>query len=291
MATSNIENDLPSTDTEDDDSNPLDILTNLFTSHQEPDPDDPSAMSLVDHLEELRRRIFKVLLAVAVFSIVGFVFREQLMTFLTWPLPATSNALGHGNQRLVATGLGEAFTTELLVAIAAGFVASLPVVLYQTWSFVAPGLYSHEKKHAVPFIIVGLVMFLAGLSLGYIVLQYPVSWLVNFASDNFTELVSASSYFTFVAYFLLAFGVAFEIPLVLTFLSIVGMITAETLKKKRAISHVGLWIAATVITPGADIYSPIILGVSMSCLFELSIIFIRITAHMRARSAANTAEV
>jgi sec-independent protein translocase protein TatC len=272
--------------TSDIEDNPLDILTNLFTSSEEPDPNDPSAMSLVDHLEELRRRIFKMLIAIVVFAIVAFVFRQQIMTFLTWPLPASANALNHGgNQRLVATGLGEAFTTELLVSFAGGFVAALPVILYQVWAFVAPGLYAHEKKNAVPFIIVGLILFIAGLTLGYIVLQYPVAWLVNFGADNFTELVSASSYFTFIAYFMLAFGVVFEIPLVLTFLSIIGMITAETLTKKRAVAHVGMWIAATIITPGADLYSPIILGVAMSCLFELSIIFIKVTQHMRNRNA------
>jgi len=272
--------------TSDIEDNPLDILTNLFTSSEEPDPNDPSAMSLVDHLEELRRRIFKMLIAIVVFAIVAFVFRQQIMTFLTWPLPASANALSHGgNQRLVATGLGEAFTTELLVSFAGGFVAALPVILYQVWAFVAPGLYAHEKKNAVPFIIVGLILFIAGLTLGYIVLQYPVAWLVNFGADNFTELVSASSYFTFIAYCMLAFGVVFEIPLVLTFLSIIGMITAETLTKKRAVAHVGMWIAATIITPGADLYSPIILGVAMSCLFELSIIFIKVTQHMRNRNA------
>jgi sec-independent protein translocase protein TatC len=272
MATSNIEDD------------PLDVLTNLFTSDEEPDPNDPSAMSLVDHLEELRRRIFKVLIAVLVFSIVAFIFREQIMNFLTLPLPASANALGHG-KKLTVTGLGEGFTTFLLLSIAGGFVAALPVTLYQTWAFVAPGLYAHEKKYAVPFIIVGLILFLAGITLGYIVLQYPVAWLVNFGSDSFTELISVNSYFTFVAYFLLAFGVVFEIPLVLTFLSVIGMITAETLTRKRAVAHVGMWIAATVITPGADLYSPIILGVAMSCLFELSVIFIKVTTHLRARNA------
>lgn len=277
MATRNIEDD------------PLAILGDLFSNNdEEPDPDDPSAMSLVEHLEELRWRIFKSLIAIVLFAIVAFVFREQIMTFLTKPLPHSANALGHGNQSLVATGLGEGFTTELLVSAAVGFLASLPVILYQVWAFVAPGLYKREKKYAAPFIVVGMVLFIAGLALAYVVLQYPVSWLVNFASDNFTELVSAGSYFTFVAYFMLAFGVVFEIPLVLTFLSLIGMITAETLTRKRAAIHVGMWIASTVLTPGADFYSPIILGVTMSCLFELSIIFIKITTRMRAKDEAAT---
>jgi sec-independent protein translocase protein TatC len=276
--------------TSDVDDNPLEAITSLFTGGEEADPNDPSAMSLVEHLEELRRRIFKILIGLVLFSIVAFIFREQIMTFLTWPLPAQANALGHGNQKLVVTGLGEGFTTYLLLALAGGFVASLPVTLYQVWAFVSPGLYAHEKKHAVPFIIVGLILFLAGISLGYVVLQYPVAWLVNFGADTFTELISVNSYFTFVAFFLLAFGVVFEIPLVLTFLSIVGIISAETLTKKRAISHVVMWVAASFLTPGADLYSPVILGVTMSCLFELSVFFIKLTTKMRARNAANEVE-
>lgn len=276
--------------TSDVDDNPLEAITNLFTGGDEADPNDPSAMSLVEHLEELRRRIFKILLALVLFSIVAFIFREQIMNFLTWPLPAQANALGHGERKLTVTGLGEGFTTYLLLALAGGFVASLPVTLYQIWAFVSPGLYAHEKKNAVPFIIVGLVLFLAGISLGYVVLQYPVAWLVNFGADTFTELISVNSYFTFVAFFLLAFGVVFEIPLVLTFLSMVGIISAETLTKRRAISHVVMWIAASFLTPGADLYSPVILGVTMSCLFELSVFFIKLTTRMRARREATEIE-
>lgn len=276
--------------TQQQEQNPLDLLGNIFSGGDDnQDANDPSAMTLVEHLEELRWRIFKSLIAIVIFSIVAFVFRVQIFNFLTWPLPADANILGRGARKLVVTGVAEGFTTYLLVAIAAGFIISLPVILYQTWAFIAPGLYAHEKKHAVPFIVAGLVLFVAGLSLGYVVLQYPISWLINFASDNFTNLISAGNYFTFIAYFLLAFGIMFEIPLVLTFLSIIGVISAETLTRKRAVAHVGLWAASTVITPGADPYSPIFLGVSMSCLYELSIIFIKITARMRAKEEAGAA--
>ncbi|HEU5375984.1 MAG TPA: twin-arginine translocase subunit TatC [Ktedonobacteraceae bacterium] len=279
MATGNI-------DQQDD---PLATLGGLLFNNDDGDPNDPTAMTLVDHLEELRWRIFKSVIAIAVFSVVAFIFREQIMAFLTWPLPSQANALVKSGHTLTVTGIGEGFTTFLKLSIAGGFVAALPVILYQTWAFVSPGLYQHEKKHAVPFIVVGLVLFLAGLTLGYIVLQYPVNFLVNFAANDFTELITVGSYFTFVAFFLLAFGVVFEIPLVLTFLSLIGMITKETLIRKRAVAHVGMWIAATLLTPGADLYSPIFLGVAMSCLYELSIIFIKVTQHMRERSEQETA--
>ncbi|TMD44992.1 MAG: twin-arginine translocase subunit TatC [Chloroflexi bacterium] len=238
---------------------------------------DESAMSLVDHLEELRWRIFKSIIAVVVGAIAAFFFRVQIMTFLTWPLPKTADQIGKG--KLIVTGLAEGFTVFLKLSLAAGILIAIPVILYQIWAFVAPGLYDKEKKTAVPFIFVGIVLFLVGISLGYIVLQYPVQWLVNFASDSFTELVSADSYFTFVAFFLLAFGIVFEIPLVLTFLAQLGLVTSQTLRRKRPTAHIGMWIAATFLTPGADFYSPIILGVAMSFLYELTIVFIRITKH------------
>jgi sec-independent protein translocase protein TatC len=253
-----------------------DLLETMFAPGED-DENDPSAMSLVDHLEELRRRIFKSLIAIVVGTIVAFIFRDQIVHFLELPLPKeAADTIGHGN-KLIVTGITEGFSVFLLISAAAGFILALPVVLYQTWAFIAPGMLEKEKKYSVPFIIAGIVLFLIGVSLGFIVLRYPVEWLVTFASGSFTELVTAGSYFTFVAFFMLAFGLVFELPLVLTFLAQVDLISSRTLIRKRAGAHVGLWIASTFLTPGADIYSPIFLGVSMSFLYELSIIFIKIT--------------
>jgi sec-independent protein translocase protein TatC len=238
---------------------------------------DGSTMTLVEHLEELRWRILKSLIALFIGGIIAFIFRERIMQFLTLPLPKTADTLTHG--KLVVTGLTEGFTVFLKLSIAAGFLLALPVILYQVWAFISPGLYEREKKYAVPFIFIGIVLFAAGIALGFVVLQYPVQWLVNFASDSFAELVTANSYFTFVAFFLLAFGIVFEIPLVLTFLAQIGLVTSQSLRRKRLTAYFGMWIAATFLTPGADFYSPIILGVAMTILFELTIVFIRITRH------------
>jgi len=233
------------------------------------DEGDESGMSLMDHLEELRWRIFKTLIAIAVGSIVAFIFRGNIVSFLEQPLP-----LHH--QTLYMTGITESFTVFLMVSIAAGFVIALPVVLYQTWAFVSPGLYEKEKKYAVPFIFIGVILFAAGITLGYFVLKYPVEFLTNFGGESFTEILTAGSYFGFISFFILAFGVIFEMPLVLTFLAYIDVITSKTLQAKRAPVHVGMWIAATIVIPGADPYSPVILGASMSVLYELSIIFIKL---------------
>jgi sec-independent protein translocase protein TatC len=249
------------------------LLESFFTPGED-DANDPSSMTWIDHLEELRWRIFKSIIALVVTSIIAFIFRNQIVYLLTLPLPTgKSDVIGH---KLVVTGIMEGFTVFLLISIAAGFILALPIILYQVWAFISPGLLEKEKKYAVPFILVGIVMFAAGIALGYVVLRFPVEWLVTFASDSFTELVTAGSYFTFVAFFLLAFGIVFEIPLVLTFMAQIDLISSRTLIKRRAGAHIGMWIASTFLTPGADIYSPIFLGVAMSCLFELTIIFMKI---------------
>lgn len=248
-----------------------------FSLGDDNDPDDPSAMSLIDHLEELRWRIFKTLIAIAVGTIVAFIFRDYILHFLEAPLPRASDMVKLTGGKLVINGLTEGFTVFLLISFACGVILALPVLLYQTWAFIAPGLYDRERKYAVPFILIGVLLFCVGVSIGYIVLRFPVEWLVEFGASSFTELITAGSYFTFVAFFILAFGLVFELPLVLTFLAQVGLVTSDTLKKKRASSHIGMWIASTFLTPGADIYSPIILGASMSVLYELTIIFIRFT--------------
>jgi sec-independent protein translocase protein TatC len=248
----------------------------LATNEPETEDEDPSSMSLVDHLEELRWRIFKSLIAIGVGTVIAFIFWKQIMTFLTIPLPTSANYLYSTAQtKLIATGLGEAFSVALKLSIVCGIILALPVILYQVWAFISPGLYEREKRHAVPFIVLGVILFVIGVALGYVVLQYPVNWLVNFGSGVFSEMLTAGSYLTFVSFFLLVFGLIFELPLVLTFLAILGILSADVLKAKRSIAHVGMWIAATVITPGADLYSPIFVGVSLSVLYELSIIFIR----------------
>jgi len=263
MATSNI-----------DQQDPMATVNDNILEEEETDE---SAMSLVEHLEELRWRVLKSLIAIAIGSIVAFIFRERILIFLTYALPKNADMPTHG--RLITTGLAEGFTVFLKLSLAVGFLIALPVILYQVWAFISPGLFEREKKNAVPFIIIGLVLFVAGISLGFIVLQYPLVWLINFAADSFTPLVTADSYFTFTVFFLLAFGIVFEIPLVLTFLAQIGLVTSQLLRRKRPVAYIGMWVAATFVTPGADPYSPIILGVAMTFLYELTIVFIRITNH------------
>ena len=233
-------------------------------------------MTLIEHLEELRHRMIKSLIAVAVCSIVGFIFWDRIMQFLLIPLPAAANRLpnAHAGQ-LVAHDIGEPFMVALKLGIAIGIMVASPVLLYQTWGFIAPALTRRERKYAVPFTLLGVGLFFTGLAVGFVVLRYPIDWLVTFGSDRFILLTDADSYFSFVTYFLLAFAVVFELPLVLTFMSVVGIVNSTVLRQKRLIILFGLWFLSCFITPGADPYSPIIIGAAFTILFELSILLMR----------------
>ena len=238
-----------------------------------------ATMSLVDHLEELRRRIIISAVAIVLFSIVAFIFREQILDLVTLPLPNTALGLKgvDVNHRLVVDTVGGSFTVFLKLSVAAGIAASTPVILYQLWAFVAPGLTRRERKWAGPFVFIGVMLLFIGIVVGFITLRFPVQWLVNFGQGDFLELVTADNYFTFVAFFMLAFGIVFELPLVLTFLAQIGIVSSQMLRRKRAIALVILWVLSTVLTPGTDPYSPVILGAAMTVLYELSIIMIRVT--------------
>jgi sec-independent protein translocase protein TatC len=233
-------------------------------------------MTLIEHLEELRGRMIKVAIAVAACSVVGFIFWDRILTFLLLPLPAAANRLpnAHSNQ-LVAHDIGEPFMVALKLGLAVGIMVASPVLLYQTWAFIAPALTRRERKYALPFTLLGVGLFVTGLAVGFVVLRYPIDWLVHFGSDRFILLTDADSYFTFVAYFLLAFAIVFELPLVLTFMSVVGIVNSTILRQKRLYILFGLWFLSCFITPGADPYSPVIIGVSFTVLFEGTILLMR----------------
>jgi sec-independent protein translocase protein TatC len=251
---------------------------NLHGFDQAADEEEPEGgtMTLIEHLEELRGRMIKVLVAVAVCSILGFIFWDRILQFLLIPLPAAANQLPNAHLgQLVAHDIGEPFMVALKVGIAVGIMVASPVLLYQTWAFISPALTRRERKYAMPFTLLGVGLFLAGMAVGFVVLRYPIDWLVTFGSDRFILLTDADSYFSFVAYFLLAFAIVFELPLVLTFMSVVGIVNSRFLRQKRLVILFGLWFLSCFITPGADPYSPVIIAVAFTVLFELTILLMR----------------
>jgi sec-independent protein translocase protein TatC len=235
-------------------------------------------MPLVAHLEEFRRRSVVCVAAVSVGTVIGFLFRDAILGFLLRPLPVEANALvGHdGTRRIAVTAIGEGFSVLLKLSIAAGIALATPVWVHQLWCFTSPALTPHERKYAMPATFVGIGLFVAGLLVGFVTLRYPINWLLSFDDGHFIQVITADNYFTFVAYFLLAFGITFELPLVLTCLALVGVVSSASLRTHRPHILVGLWIASCFVTPGADPYSPLIIGVAFTVLYFISETLIRL---------------
>jgi sec-independent protein translocase protein TatC len=238
-----------------------------------PDPEPAPAaaatgeMSLVGHLTELRDRLIRVVIVVAVASVVGFFFSDQLISILKSPIP--------GNKPLFFTGLGDAFVIKLKISVVAGIILAMPVILWQVWGFVAPGLTPSERRIVRPWLPLALAFFAIGTVIAYLILPYAAGFLIGFETPDLQALITASEYFNFVTTMFLAFGLIMEFPILLFGLSRVGIVTSQRLISMRRPAILGIAIFATAITPGGDLVSPTVLGVTMYILFEGTIIFIR----------------
>jgi len=226
-------------------------------------------MPLTAHLEELRWRLIKALGAVAVAFAVCYGFSEPIFTLLTRPL------VGVGDQKLllIGTGVTEAFFTRLKVTfIAAIFVAS-PVMFYQAWRFVAPGLYANERRTALPFVLAGTLFFVSGAAFCYVVV-FPVGYaffLEEYRTIGVAPTIRISEYLSFAARMLLAFGVTFELPVITFFLARVGLVTHRMLLAWFRYAIVVIFIVAAVLTPGPDAASQFLMATPLVVLYVISI--------------------
>ena len=226
-----------------------------------------AVMPLVDHLAELRRRIIWSVLAIGVGGIVGFWFGEAIIRFLTAPLPA-------GVPRIV-TGLGDAFAIRIRVALVVGVILAMPVILWHVWRFVAPGLTPTERRAVLPWIPAALFFFVLGVSIAYVILPFAAAFLLSFQTPDFQILLSLRDYFGFVTTLFLAFGILMEFPILLVGLSRVGIVTSDRLRRARRYTILAIAIFSAVATPGGDLVSPTVLGVTLYVLFEITTFVIR----------------
>jgi sec-independent protein translocase protein TatC len=224
-------------------------------------------MSLVDHLTELRNRIIWSVIAIAVASLVGFYFGDQIIRFLSAPLP--------GIKSLVFTSIGDPFAIRLRIAIIVGIILSMPVLLWHVWRFVAPGLTDTERRAILPWIPAALFFFALGVTIAYIVLPFAAQFLLSFQSPELTPLLTAREYFDFVSTLFLAFGLLMEFPILLVGLSRVGIVTSERLRRSRRIVVLAIAIFSAAATPGGDLVSPSVLGLTLYILFEATVYVIR----------------
>jgi sec-independent protein translocase protein TatC len=225
------------------------------------------------HLEELRHRLVVSVAAIGVGFALAYGFKEKLFEILCRPL---IQALQSG-ERLIFTGLTEAFFTYLMVAFIAGLLLAAPVIIYQFWMFIAPGLYKKERRALLPAVILSTFFFVGGSLFGYF-LVFPVGFkfLLGFASETIRPLPTMKEYLDFAVKMLLAFGLAFELPIVLTLMARLGIVTADSLKKMRRYSIVLAFFLGAILTPGPDVISQLMMSVPLVVLYELSIIGARI---------------
>ena len=236
---------------------------------QPPAPaEDGGVMSLIDHLSELRSRLVRILLAVAAGTAVGFYFAKDIRDFLIRPMP-------EGAESLQVLDPGGAFMITLRIALVTGVILAMPVILYQVWSFVAPGLTREERRTVRPWVPIALAFFALGVAIAYIVLPFALQFLFSFTDDTLRADWAAGPYFDFVTTTFLAFGLVMEFPILLFGLSRVGIVTSERLRAARRMVILGIAIFAAVATPGGDLVSPFVLGGTMYLLYEATLWFIK----------------
>ena len=254
-------------------------------------------MALLDHLYELRRRLFVATLAVVAGTAVGFVWfahgvpavgLPSLGDILTGPycaVPAESRvSFGDDSAcQLLATGPFSAVELQLKSALIAGSVLSAPVWLHQLWGFVTPGLHSRERRYAVVFGVTGGVLFTAGAALAYLVIREGLTVLLGFGGGTTVTALSPESYFSFLIAMLIIFGVSFELPLLLIMLNSAGVLTGEKLARSRRYAIFGLVVFAGLVVPGNDPITMVALAASLILLYEVAVQVTRVHDRRIAR--------
>jgi sec-independent protein translocase protein TatC len=228
-------------------------------------------MSVVEHLGELRHRILVSLVAVAVGAVVGFVLYERILDFLIEPYCDIERRPA-GPCRLIVLDPLEGFATRLKVASYTGLFLASPVVLFQLWRFITPGLNPNEKRYAVPFVLSSIVLFCLGVVLARLTFPRALDFLVGVGGPDLQAFFSPAKYLRFVLLVIVAFGVAFEFPVVLVFLQLAGVVSSRRLGSWRRPAVVVVFVVAAVITPSQDPYSLFAMAVPMYLFYEGSIL-------------------
>ena len=247
--------------------------------------DDQEKIPFTAHLEELRRRLIVCFIAVGIGFVLSYGFKEKLFQVLTHPLIGVMQP----GDKLIFTGLPEAFFTYLKVSFLAGIILATPILFFQFWMFVAPGLYEKEKRLLIPIVSLSTVFFVGGAFFGYfIVFPYGFKFFLGFASDTIKPLPSMREYLSFASTLLLAFGLVFELPLIITFLAKLGMVSVPFLKKNRKYAILLFFIAAAILTP-PDVVTQIMMALPLIVLYEISIIGAKIFGKKDPEKNENTA--
>ncbi len=232
-------------------------------------------MPFLEHLGELRRRIMWSLTALLIGIVVALPIKGYVITYLEKPITDSK-------QTLVYLTLTEAFWVEMKVALILGLFIASPLILWQIWAFIAPGLYSHEKKYALPFVLIGSVMFIGGGVFALkVVTPFAIQFLLSYSRPGLTPMISVGSYIDFLLKFILAFGVVFELPLAITLASRMGFVTPQMLARNRKYAILINFVVAAILTPTPDIFNQCLMAGPLILLYEVGIISARIFGRAR----------
>jgi sec-independent protein translocase protein TatC len=232
-------------------------------------PGKDGRMTVVEHLAELRRRMIICLVAVIGAGVVGYWFAPDV---IRWLLHYYQDATAHTRNAFIFTGPLDAFITRVKVATYVGIILALPVWLWQLWRFVTPGLHPREKRYAVPFLLTSIVLFLFGVAVALLTLPEALHFLLNAGGQEQQPLLATDKFLSLVMLMMLAFGLAFEFPVVLVFLLIARVLKTEQLTRWRRWAIVFIVVFAAVITPSQDPYSLFFMAVPMYLFYEGSIV-------------------
>ncbi len=238
------------------------------------DPD-PKNMTVVEHLEELRRRLLVCVIVSTVAALGSLFLYDFMINLLLDPLKHV-HGLALGNGTLIVTQITGGLFLRIKLALIPAALISLPVWLYELWMFIAPAFEVETRRLAVPFVGLGMVLFIIGAAIGYLVFPRYFGFLVGIAGSHVAYLPEANSLLNQFALIVLLFGAVFELPIVLTMLALVNIVSSNLLRRKRKIAFFAALFAGMIITPGADPFTPLIVGVLLIVLYEFSIILIRL---------------
>lgn len=244
-------------------------------------------MSLVEHLTELRKRIIVSVIAVAVGAVIAYIFYPPILDFLLRPHCEINGDNGIDDEcTLLAISPLEGFSVRLTVAGYTGLGIAMPIVLWQLWQFIAPGLYPKEKRYGLVFVVCSFLLFVLGAGLAYWSLPRALEFLSSVGGDNLNNFFRPKEYIGFVVKMMLAFGLGFEFPILLIFLQLLGVIDNTMLRAGRRFAVVGIVALVAVLTPSGDPFTLMVLSVPMYLFYEVSILFGWWRARRQSKSPA-----
>src|SRR5256714_15145287 len=227
--------------------------------------DEERRMTVIEHLEELRRVLIISLIAWALATVIGFAVSQWTLGILLGPVHKVI-----GCQKLIYPGPVDAFLLFFKIGIFTGFVLSSPIILWQVWTFVGPGLHRNERRFAVGFVSSAVALFAMGIGFAFFAMPIALRFLIGFGSSEIQYLPLASSYINFVLILIAIFGVTFELPLAMTMLGLAGIVSARTLSSQRFKFWIGIFAGAAMVTPGVDPVTPTLLAGAVIILVEIS---------------------